>query len=368
MSVGKDRIKGASSETSSAYGGTTDHCLRPVLNSDGSVHVPSFLLPFSAYASTEARKELMRRGVAPAAQLGEAQSIEDARAAFDLHFVAPNLERQKAKYHTIMSEKFIGGVFTQVFAPVDGVSARNERRLLINLHGGGFMHGSRSMSQVESIPISAIGRIRVVSIDYRMAPEFEFPAASEDVAAVYRELLQTYKPADIAIYGCSAGGTLAAQSAAWFEKVGLPQPAALALLSASADRGEGWTAPGDSAWITPWLGSAIPIPSEGLPGEASASYFRGAAKDDVYAAPIRSSSLLAKFPPTIFLTGTRGSETSAATRSHIELLKAGVDARLVLWDGLDHGFMINPDLPESRELYEVMLDFFGSKMDYANLR
>jgi len=62
---------------------------------------------------------------------------------------------------------------------------------------------------------------------YRQAPEFAFPAATEDIAAVYRELLKTYRPEDIGIFGCSAGGSLTAQSMAWFLKENLPLPGAI---------------------------------------------------------------------------------------------------------------------------------------------
>lgn len=340
----------------------------PVVAQDGSVHVPAFSLPFSSYASEEARRELTSRRSAIAADMGRQPSIANIRKTFDDCLAGPNIARQNARFSVSISEQNVGGVFTQIFTPTAGVLPKNEERILVNLHGGGFMVGGRTMSQVESIPLAATGRIRVISIDYRMAPEFCFPAASEDVAAVYRELLNTYRPENVAIYGCSAGGTLTAQAIAWFQKLGLPRPAAVAILSASADRGKGWIAPGDSAWISPHLGSVIPLPSEGLPGESMAPYFAGTALDDPYAAPARSPAILAQFPPTIFLTGTRASEMSAATRCHIDLVKAGVDARLFLWDGLDHGFMTNPELPESREAYDIMTRFFDEQMNRAGSR
>jgi monoterpene epsilon-lactone hydrolase len=71
-------------------------------------------------------------------------------------------------------------------------------------------------------PIASIGKIKVISVDYRQAPEYAFPSASEDVATVYRELLKTYKPTNIGIYGCSAGGLLTAETIAWFQKEKLP--------------------------------------------------------------------------------------------------------------------------------------------------
>src|SRR3546814_15188139 len=74
------------------------------------------------------------------------------------------------------------------------------------------------------MPIAAIGRIKVISVDYRQGPDFTFPAASEDVAAVYRELIKQYDPRNIGIYGCSAGGLLTAQSVAWLIDTKMPLP------------------------------------------------------------------------------------------------------------------------------------------------
>ena len=82
------------------------------------------------------------------------------------------------------------------------------------------------------MPIAALGRIKVVSLDYRQGPEHRHPAASEDVAAAYRELLKTYRPENIGIYGCSAGGMLAGMSVAWFQRHGLPRPGAVGILCA----------------------------------------------------------------------------------------------------------------------------------------
>jgi epsilon-lactone hydrolase len=128
-----------------------------------------------------------------------------------------------------MTAQQIGGVNTEVFVPEDGIARKNQRRVLINVHGGGFEGGSRTISHIESVPISSVGRIKVVSIDYRMGLEYAFPAASEDVESVYRELLKTYKAKNIGIYGCSAGGALTAQSVSWFENKDLALPGAVGM-------------------------------------------------------------------------------------------------------------------------------------------
>ena len=58
----------------------------------------------------------------------------------------------------------------------------------------GFPVAGPACAELESIPISALMKIKVVTVDYREGPENKFPSASEDVASVYRELLKTYKP------------------------------------------------------------------------------------------------------------------------------------------------------------------------------
>ena len=79
---------------------------------------------------------------------------------------------------------------------------------------------------LESAPIASVGGYKVVSVNYRMAPEATHPPRVEDVATVYRELLKTYEPKHVGIYGCSAGGALTAQTAAWLPAHDLPQAGA----------------------------------------------------------------------------------------------------------------------------------------------
>ena len=81
----------------------------------------------------------------------------------------------------------MAGVRTDIITPLS-MPAENKNRVLINLHGGGF--NSDSGSLIEGVPISNLARIKVVSVYYRLAPENPFPAAVDDVVAVYKELAQ----------------------------------------------------------------------------------------------------------------------------------------------------------------------------------
>lgn len=117
----------------------------------------------------------------------------------------------------------IGGVEVLDFTPADG--SHDPDRVLINLHGGAFTVGWDGIPHMESIPLASMGRYRIVSVNYRMAPEHKHPAAVEDVAAVYAALLDDYAPGRIGIFGGSAGGVLTAQAAAWLPAHGLLRPA-----------------------------------------------------------------------------------------------------------------------------------------------
>jgi acetyl esterase/lipase len=71
---------------------------------------------------------------------------------------------------------------------------------------------------------------------------------------------------------------------------------------------------------------------------------------------------MADFPPTLLISGTRSFEFSMALDSHNKLSQAGAISRLHGWDGMNHAFFYNSELPESREAYAVMADFFETHL------
>jgi len=248
----------------------------------------------------------------------------------------------------------IGGVHVYVYTPKNGIAAKNKKRILITLHGGGFSGCWPGCAELESIPVSALGQIEVVSVDYRQGPDHKFPAASEDVASVYQELLKTYKPKNIGIYGCSAGGMQTALSVAWFQTHNFPTPGAIGIFCAGA----GGVFGGDALYTAGPLGEARMAPPSPPTSRVPLGYFSDADPNDPMVAPVKSPQVLAKFPPTLVITATRGFELSAALYTHEQLVKAGVDTELHVWEGLFHGFFYNVDVPESKDAFNVMVKFF----------
>src|SRR5208283_3040177 len=197
------------------------------ISPDGTVLIKELSVPLSSYLSPEARSYMIHllRDHPFAGGPSAADDIKGYRARQDEimnGFLGPIRQR----YPVNVEEKTIAGIYTQIVTPKDGVSTTNRNRVLLNVHGGGFVSGARTASLVESIPVASIEKIKVITIDYREGPEYKFPAASEDVAAVYKEVLKEYQPQHIGLYGCSAGGMLTGMSIAWFQAHNLPNPAA----------------------------------------------------------------------------------------------------------------------------------------------
>jgi acetyl esterase/lipase/glyoxylase-like metal-dependent hydrolase (beta-lactamase superfamily II) len=328
----------------------------PTSNVPASVadmHLANADIPFSDLASPEAATTL--GDILKAPQVPDfSRDIEIARRFYG-KFNDDRLARMRQLYAVTVQPEKIGGVRVDTVMPSKGVSAGNQSRVLLNLHGGAFMWGSGSGGLVESVPIAATAGIKVISVDYRMAPEYQFPAASEDVATVYRELLKSYRPENIGIYGCSAGGILTAEAVAWFQTHDLPKPGAIATLCAT-----GAELLGDSSYVAPLLTGAHSV---GKPVHlADAPYFKGVNPQDPLALPIASTAALAKFPPTLLIAGSRDFSVSSITTMHRKLEAVGVHSELYVFDGLWHAFFVYPDLPESRETYAIIDRFFAANL------
>jgi epsilon-lactone hydrolase len=309
--------------------------------------------PASVHISPEARQAAvdMREQMAPLMKDMIAGDANDRRAILNEHFFAPRIAVARELYPVKEEVLTIDGVYTEVFTPPAGIPPENANRVLINLHGGGFSMGARTEGRLESIPVANIAGMKVISVDYRQGPEHRFPAASEDVATVYKHLLEDYRPENIGIFGCSAGGMLTAQSAAWFDAHDLPQPGAIGIFCAGA----GKFGTGDADTITRAFGVNF---STGQKME----YFEGESWDNPLIAPQEHPDLLARFPTTLLITSTRDGALSSAAITHQRLIAAGVKAELYVYEGLVHYFFADTELPESRHVFNVIADFFDREL------
>ncbi|MBW8755247.1 MAG: alpha/beta hydrolase, partial [Sphingomonadales bacterium] len=162
---------------------------RPVFDEDGTTHVPAFDLPASALSSPQAQAAQAFRAKMPGGTPFGGGDIAAVRAGLEA-MLAPQVAGMLAAYPVDIADETIAGVPVKIFTPKD--RPYEQERVLINLHGGAFTMGWPSCATLESPPVAVLGGYKVVSVNYRMAPEHRHPAGAEDVAAVYAELLKTH--------------------------------------------------------------------------------------------------------------------------------------------------------------------------------
>ncbi|MGH9611933.1 MAG: alpha/beta hydrolase [Bryobacteraceae bacterium] len=312
------------------------------IDPDGTARITR-VIPVPTTVSPEARAALARRpGPGP-------KSLEENRRGTDAFRKARSAEARKL-YPVNIEEKSIGGVRTDVISPLAIPEAKRDR-VLINVHGGGFITDSGSL--VEGIPIANLTQTKVVSVYYRLAPEYPFPAAVDDTVAVYKELLKTYKPRHIGLFGTSAGAILTAEAAVKIHQLGLPLPGALGVFSGLGDM----SARGDSLAMFTLGGFGGPQPKE---GSGLGPYVGKTNPRDPVLSPLYAN--LKGFPPTLFVTSTRDILLSGTTILHRAFLRAGVDANLVVFEALTHAFWYNYQLPETKEALGIMAKFFDQHL------
>jgi acetyl esterase/lipase len=178
----------------------------------------------------------------------------------------------------------------------------------------------------------------------------------DDVVAVYKELLKTYQPHHIGIFGTSAGAILTCEVAVRVKQLGLPLPAALGVFSGLAD----FSRPSDSRQIfslNGLPGRLEPVDPKHLPDD---QYVGKTDRKDPVLSPILAD--LRGMPPSLLVTSTRDLLLSDTATLHRAMLGAGVDARLVVFEALPHAFWYHFQLPETKEALELMAKFFDDKL------
>jgi epsilon-lactone hydrolase len=320
-------------------------------DADGTAHVTR-LVPMPTTISPEAQEWL----ASLAKKKSQAQTLAERRTATDA-WRKWGSEEARRLYPVNVDETSMAGVRIDIITPL-AMPEANRSRVLINLHGGGFVSDSGSL--IEGVPMANLTKIKVVSVYYRLAPENLFPAAADDVVAVYKELLKTYKPPGIGIFGTSAGAVLTCEVAVLLKQLGLPLPAALGAFSVLTD----FSRPSDSRQIFAldgFSGELQPLDPKRAPDDP---YPGTADRRDPVLSPLFAD--LKGMPPTLLVTSTRDLLLSDTTLFHRALLGAGNDAQLIVFEALPHAFWYHFQLPETKECLDLMAKFFDQKLARQN--
>lgn len=219
------------------------------------------------------------------------------------------------------------------------VDASEASRVVLYLHGGGYVMGSKNTHRGLAGRIARAARARVLLPNYRLAPEHPFPAAIEDATACWRWLVsEGHSPRRMAVAGDSAGGGLALAMLLALKAAGQPPPACAVALSPWTDlEGKGPTAaPG-----------AVDDPMLTLDGlRASAEQYAAGDLRNPLAAPLHGD--LEGLPPLLLQAGARDILMSDSARFAEKARAAGVETTLEIEEGLIHVWHMFPNLPETQ--------------------
>ena len=243
-----------------------------------------------------------------------------------------------------------GGVSAE-WSVADGA---DQDKVILYVHGGGYVMGSAGSHRDMTGRLSQASGARVLSLNYRLAPEHPFPAPVDDSVAAYRWLLgQGIQASNIAIAGDSAGGGLALAALIAVRDAGEPVPAAGIGISPWVDMegtGESMTT---RAAVDPV------VQKEGLLGMAKL-YLGDADPKNPLAAPLHAN--LAGLPPLLIQVGDSETLLDDATRITERARKADVDVTLKIWDEMPHVWhLFAPILPEGRQAIEEIGAFFKER-------
>jgi len=231
----------------------------------------------------------------------------------------------------------------------------HDDRAVVYFHGGGYGMGSIASHRGLVANLSRSARLRVLNVDYRLAPEHPYPAAVEDAVAAYRFALdQGLAPARLALAGDSAGGGLMLAALVAIRDRGLPLPAAGVGLSPWTDL----AATGDSirtkAQVDPY------VDQESL-GMMASAYLAGADPRAPLASPLYAD--LSGLPPLLLQVGSAEILMDDAVRAADRARSAGVVAKCRVWEEMIHVWQaFAPLLPEAQEAVEEIADFLGKRL------
>jgi acetyl esterase/lipase len=227
--------------------------------------------------------------------------------------------------------------------------------VLYYLHGGGFTAGSCVTHRELAARLCLASGVRVLLIDYRLAPEHPFPAALEDAAAGYQWLLdQGNPPEQIIIGGDSAGGGLALATMLHLREHAVALPAAGALLSPWADLALAGPSIQTRAKIDP-------LCSEASLRRAAHWYLAGADSTHPFASPVYAD--LRDLPPLLIQVGDHEVLLSDATRLAEQARSERADVTLEVWDDLWHVFQAWASvLPEGQQAIERIGAYIRRKL------
>ncbi len=224
-------------------------------------------------------------------------------------------------------------------------------RVVLYLHGGGYMEGSIKTHQDLASRISRVAKARALSIDYRLAPENRFPAALEDVVIVYKWLTdeEAILPDNIIIAGDSAGGGLTLATLVKLRDLGISLPVAAVCLSPWTDL----ALTGESCVKNMKNDQMIKLYDAQFFADL---YLGDEDPQNPYVSPLYAD--LQGLPPIFIQVGSTEILLDDSVRFAKRAKEAGVDIELDIWEDMPHVFQTTALFtPEGKQGIEKIGEF-----------
>jgi monoterpene epsilon-lactone hydrolase len=229
-------------------------------------------------------------------------------------------------------------------------------KVVLYLHGGGYMEGSLTSHQDLAMRISRAAKVKVLVVGYRLAPEHPFPAAVEDAVKSYLWLIEDQKinPNKIVIAGDSAGGGLTLVTLIKLRDENISMPAAGVCLSPWTDLALTGESLIRNAKVDPFLKFYDMVFMAEL-------YVGDNDPKNPYISPLYADPH--DLPPILLHVGTAELIEDDSTRFAEKAKKEGVDITLEVFDNMIHVFQAFADwAPEGQEAIEKIGKYIQEKL------
>jgi len=250
----------------------------------------------------------------------------------------PIKELYKSKIDTVI----IGGIRA---IDIKSKNYKKNDKVIVYIHGGAYVVLSADMTLASMLPLAEISGVRIIAIDYSLAPQAKFQQITDEVIQFYKGLLEEYDAKDIAIYGDSAGGGLAAGSVLKMRDLGIELPAALVLWSPWTDIDQ----VGDTYFT---LADNDPsLVNTNFLENAALAYAPKSEFKNPYVSPVYGD-FSKDFPPTLIQVGSKEIFLSNAIRMYRVLDDNDKIVKLDVYEGMWHVWQGHYKLPESKKAVE----------------
>ena len=243
--------------------------------------------------------------------------------------------------------------------PAEWVSAHDAPNGdILYLHGGGYVTGSVISHRGMAANLSRSSGCRVLTIDYRLAPEHKHPAQVQDAHTAYRWMLRNgADPSTLVVAGDSAGGGLTVATLLSIRDSGESLPTAGVCMSPWVDMESTGDSMRTKAGVDPM------VSREGILDMAD-NFLGDGDRRDPLAAPLHAD--LTGLPPLLTIVGTAEVLLDDAVRLHEKAKASGVDSTLEVWEDMVHIWpWFAPFLPEGQQAMKQMGDFIRLQVGAA---